>query len=119
MIFLNSNNRESHQNEESNRKTSFGRTSQPQLGKKSNNLRQQKLVKKSCKETTVKVLAFIGVFGLLAGVGLLIFGIIQIVNKNDSSNSVAIATIASASALILISIISLIAVSWILCFGKK
>lgn len=120
MIFLNSNNRESHHNEESGRKTSYGRTSQPQLAKKSDNLRRQKLTKKiSCKETTAKILAFIGVFGLLSGIGLLIFGIIQFVNKKDSSNEMAIASIASASALILVSIISLIAAAWILCFGKK
>ncbi|RNA29138.1 hypothetical protein BpHYR1_038921 [Brachionus plicatilis] len=110
MIFLNSNghnNREGqNQQDENGKKSSSSRNSQPQLANGNVIHRKQKIIKKrnSCKETTAKVLAFIGVFGLLAGIGLLVFGIIEYVNTNNSSKSVAIASIASASALIVVSI---------------
>lgn len=125
MIFLNSNghsNREgaNHQQDETNRKTPSSRNSQSQIANRQVNKRKQRTItkKSSCKEIVAKILAFIGVFGLLAGIGLLVFGIIEYINNNDSSKTVAIASIASASALILVSLVALVAVSWVLCFRK-
>ncbi|CAF0715593.1 unnamed protein product [Brachionus calyciflorus] len=124
MIFLNTNSnyREAinpqiqNQNRKPSNQNLTQNVSSNKLQKSRNSISKSKN-QDSCAEISAKILAVIGSLGLLAGIGLLVFGVIEFIK--DFTSVVGIASIASGSFLVFASGVSIIIVICILCTRKN
>jgi hypothetical protein len=119
MIFLNSNPNPQHVNQH---RPSNAHLIQNQSPNGNQKLRTANKKREPRAATKTKILAAVGSLGLLVGIGLLVYGVIENINYTNQQLTAGGATIASlvcGSVLTLASLIALTAVTCILCNQKN